>query len=393
MTKAGLPLRPSESGPLITIGTFVQEAHVGRASSRQGDRLPELDGIRGIAILVVLAYHGFAWSMQNETCTGIPRVVELLTRPGWMGVDLFFVLSGFLITGILLDSRSRPHYFKNFYSRRALRILPLYYAVLVLIAIFYRGSTGYVLLSTFYLSNMADLFGVAVVYGPLWSLSVEEHFYLFWPWLVSRLKPPHVGVLAASILLAEPVLRGIAHFHRWDVAVYTWFRLDGLALGAVLALFVRSEGYTPRRLFKLGIACLGGAAARAIIGIPFGLQTRKTLAGDSLLYTFCSLTFAGSIAVVLSGSFPSLTGLMRSRLLRWCGSLSYCLYIIHWLIFSRYDALVGKYPPRVVAMLGRFGAICIRAVAVYVITFILGELSRRYFEGPVLRLKRFFAYV
>jgi peptidoglycan/LPS O-acetylase OafA/YrhL len=367
-------------------------AQVGRVSSRDGARLPELDGVRGVAILVVLAYHGFAWSMQKESWTGFAHVVELLTRPGWMGVDLFFVLSGFLITGILLDSRGRPRYFRNFYSRRALRILPLYYAILVLIAIFYRGSAGFVALSTFYLSNMADLFGVSVVYGPLWSLSVEEHFYLFWPWLVSRLNPLHMRLLAVGIFLAEPVLRGIAYFHRWDVAVYTWFRLDGLALGALLALFMRSEEYTPKRLFKLGIACLGGAAALAILGIPFGLQTRKTLVGDSLLFTFCSVMFAGGIAIILSGSFPTVSGLARCRSLRWCGSLSYCLYIIHWLIFGRYDAVFGKYSPRIVAALGRFGAICIRTLAVMVISFVVAEISQRYFEGPVLRLKRYFAY-
>ena len=88
-------------------------------------RVPELDGIRGIAVLLVLALHGFAWSMQEDTWTGFPRAIELLTRPGGLGVDLFFVLSGFLITGILLNSVGKPHYFRNFYGRRALRILPL----------------------------------------------------------------------------------------------------------------------------------------------------------------------------------------------------------------------------------------------------------------------------
>src|SRR6266568_3019473 len=90
-------------------------SEVAPPSSRQVNHLPELDGIRGVAVLLVLAYHGFAWSMQNDTWTGFPRLVASLTRPGWVGVDLFFVLSGFLITGILLDSAGRPHYFRNFY--------------------------------------------------------------------------------------------------------------------------------------------------------------------------------------------------------------------------------------------------------------------------------------
>ncbi len=197
--------------------------------------IPELDGVRGVAVILVLMLHGFAWSMETEKWTGLARWVELATRPGWMGVDLFFVLSGFLITGILLDSAGKPHYFRNFYARRALRILPLYYGFLILIAICYRGAHDYVFLSAFYLSNMAPILGVAVYYGPLWSLSVEEHFYLLWPWLISRLKTRHIWVLAGSICVIEPVLRGIAYFEGWELQ-----RIPGSALmGWRLELFSR----------------------------------------------------------------------------------------------------------------------------------------------------------
>jgi peptidoglycan/LPS O-acetylase OafA/YrhL len=330
--------------------------------------------------------------MEAEKWTGLPRWVEIATRPGWMGVDLFFVLSGFLITGILLDSVGRPHYFRNFYGRRALRILPLYYLILLLIGISYSGWRGFVGLSIFYLSNMAPIFGVAVVYAPLWSLSVEEHFYLLWPWLISRLRPQRVWLLAAAICFAEPVFRGFAFFQGWDVATYTWFRLDGLAAGALLAIFVRSNGYSERRLLGLGSICIAAAGILAGIGFPFGIYTRKTLIGDALLYTFCSLMFAGIISVVLSGGFRRLSSLMRSRFLRWCGDLSYCLYIVHWLIFCGWDTIIGKYPPRVVAGWGRFGALCFRALGVCVICFVLAELSNLFFEGPLLRLKRFFVY-
>jgi peptidoglycan/LPS O-acetylase OafA/YrhL len=330
--------------------------------------------------------------MEMETWIGFPRWVELATRPGWMGVDLFFVLSGFLITGILLDSAGRPHYFRNFYGRRALRILPLYYLILLLISIFYRESRGFVGFSFFYMSNMAPIFGVAVVYTPLWSLSVEEHFYLLWPWLISRLKAHRIWLLAAGIWLAEPIFRGIAFFHAWDVSSYTWFRLDGLTAGALLATFVRSNLYSERRLLWLGSTCIAAAGILMAVGFPFGIYTRKALTGDALLYTVCSLMFAGGIAVVLSGEFRHLSGLMRSRLLRWCGDLSYCLYIVHWLIFYGWDSIIGKSPARVVAGCGRFGALCFRALGVCVICFALAELSRRFFEGPLLRLKRFFAY-
>ncbi len=161
--------------------------------ARKEIRIPELDGIRGIAVLLVLALHGFAWPMQWETWHGFPRVIQLLTLPGGLGVNLFFVLSGFLITGILLDAAGEPHYFRNFYGRRALRILPLYYLTLLLIFVPYPSSGKFVLLGLFYISNMTGIFGVLNVYGPLWSLSVEEHFYLLWPW-VSRLGLRRVGL-------------------------------------------------------------------------------------------------------------------------------------------------------------------------------------------------------
>jgi peptidoglycan/LPS O-acetylase OafA/YrhL len=382
----------ASSAETVVYGEQVVGPAAPASPSRKATHLPELDGIRGIAILLVLAFHGFAWSMQYETWAGLPRVIALVTLPGEKGVDLFFVLSGFLITGILLDSVGRPRYFRNFYARRALRILPLYYLMLFLIGISYSGSRGFVVLGIFYLSNMAPLFRVAVVYGPLWSLSVEEHFYLLWPWLISRLKPDRVWLLASGIFLAEPVFRGFAFFHGWDVATYSWFRLDGLAAGALLASFVRSDWYSEKRLLRLGSSCIVGAAILAGIGLPFGLYTRKTLTGAALLFTFFSLLFAGVISVVLSGGFRCLSGLMRSRSLGWCGDLSYCLYIVHWLIFYGWDSIIGKHPARVVAGLGRFGALCIRALAVYLICFTLAEVSRRYFEGPLLRLKRFFAY-
>ena len=141
--------------------------------------MPELDTIRGIAVLGVLFLHGFSWQYAGLHFGTLARMVLAATQPGWLGVNLFFVLSGFLITGILLDSKQAPHFYRTFYTRRALRILPAYYALLILLLLLHSSSAGFVGLSFVYLANVTDLFGIACGYGPLWSLAVEEHYYLF----------------------------------------------------------------------------------------------------------------------------------------------------------------------------------------------------------------------
>lgn len=358
-------------------------------------RVLELDGVRGIAILMVLVYHGFAPAMVAApfTWTAFPRTVESVASVGWMGVDLFFVLSGFLITGILLDSAGKPHYFKNFYARRALRILPLYYLILVLIAVLSRGSGSYVLLGVFYLSNMAPLFGVPIIYAPLWSLSVEEHFYLLWPWFVSRLGLRGITVLAAVICVAEPIIRAIGYHYwagnvgeAWHMSYYSWFRFDGLAAGALLASFVRSRHFTTLRLYFVSLTSMG------IGGLIAAMTPPHTLIHFSLEFTVSTLFGVAVVSTVLSGEVHLLRAMTRSRFLVKCGELSYCLYIIHWMAFyCVWDWIGGEYPAWFVSRIGPFGTLCVRALVVYIVSFALAEISRRYFEGPIMRLKRYFA--
>ena len=165
---------------------------VGAESSgrRLPSHIPELDGIRAIAIWMVLVLHTFIPDEESgQALARWPKPLLLIMGHGWLGVDLFFVLSGFLITGILLDSRNSPHYIRNFYSRRVLRILPVYFVCLAVVLYFYAGYSSYFLLSLLFMANMAGLFQIAIPHGPgvFWSLAVEEHFYLVWPWLVRLL--------------------------------------------------------------------------------------------------------------------------------------------------------------------------------------------------------------
>ncbi len=149
--------------------------------------MPELDSIRGLAILGVLFTHGFYYATTVSLYhSAAQRFVIHATTLGRTGVNLFFVLSGFLITAVLIDSRQQSGCYRRFYVRRALRILPAYYGVLALLLVHHFDNWPFVTLSVIYLSNLTPLWGIPLAYSSLWSLAVEEHLYLFWPTVVKK---------------------------------------------------------------------------------------------------------------------------------------------------------------------------------------------------------------
>src|SRR5664279_1989098 len=210
-------------------------------------RVADLDGVRAIAIWMVLLLHVLiAFPNVPGALAFIPSPILLVLSHGWLGVDLFFMLSGFLITGILIGSRHRSHYFRNFYIRRVLRIMPLYFATVIVWSILYRGYGSYFMLSSVFGANMAWLLRIHVPHGPgvLWSLAVEEHFYLVWPLIVFLLNKRTLAIVTGVIFLGSPALRGIfaARGVPWGfIYECTWFQLDGLAGGDMMAIWARSE--------------------------------------------------------------------------------------------------------------------------------------------------------
>src|ERR1700686_4661643 len=191
--------------------------------------MPELDLLRGIAVLGVLFFHGFRAEYGGLPFTGARRIFLQATQPGALGVNLFFVLSGFLITGILLDSRTRLNYYQRFYTRRALRILPAYYSLLILLGVLHQASAGFLGLSFVYLSNVTGLFGVAMDYHPLWSLAGEEHYYIVWPSVVRKLRTRYLALFSLAIFILVPVARAVAFRYGYlqGGEWYTWFTADG----------------------------------------------------------------------------------------------------------------------------------------------------------------------
>lgn len=132
------------------------------------------------------------------------------SHAGWLGVNLFFVLSGFLITRILIETRDSPDYYRSFYSRRALRILPAYLALLLILLAAGAIQAGFAALCIFFLANMAPILGMAMQYRPLWSLAVEEHYYLVWPSIVRRLSLRQLAAIVICVAIATPLVRWIA---------------------------------------------------------------------------------------------------------------------------------------------------------------------------------------
>jgi peptidoglycan/LPS O-acetylase OafA/YrhL len=229
--------------------------------------MPEIDTLRGVAVSMVLMFHAFGFRYGLTGLSGIPRIFVGLTMVGWTGVNLFFVISGFLITGILLDTATQKDYYKRFYFRRALRILPLYYAVLILLGTLTHTrllerhvSWAFLGFSAVYLSNMTGLFGVPMQYGVLWTLAVEEHFYLLWPCIVRKASARRVAWLALSVVTLCLSLRVLYQILGWTSGPYTWLSGDGLALGAALAAISRqkcnSRGAV-RRFTALSFTCCG----------------------------------------------------------------------------------------------------------------------------------------
>ena len=363
-----------------------------------------LDGIRGLAILAVL------WHHVIMHC-GIDPVVRLdhhLSRTGlsaWVGVDLFFVLSGFLITGILYDSRSSGRYYVNFFGRRALRILPLYYGVLVLaflvLPVFLEPQSAESLTRNqawywLYLINVKvvlDGWDAAAYLGHFWSLAIEEQFYLMWPLAVRALSRRKLLLVCAVCFIGALGFRFLLPMWLPELAVYVLMptRMDALAAGAALALIARGDGglRVLGRWPAVAVALFLAAAACVYV------WTKEIEALDPLIrtygYSVLAAGFAALIAVAVTSRQGSLVrrGLSSAPLLT-LGKYSYALYVFHLPVMFQLQKMglqVDLLPtvfrsqlPGVVAFAAISGAL----------SFAFALLSWRFLEAPMLRLKRYF---
>jgi peptidoglycan/LPS O-acetylase OafA/YrhL len=368
----------------------VPREFVSQMNQRLEGHIPELDGIRAIAIWMVLLMHAlFGFQNRPGALDFIPTSIAEIVGHGWLGVDLFFLLSGFLITGILLGTKERPHYFKNFYIRRFLRIMPLYFVLVSIWAFLYRGYGKYFLLSSVFGANLARLFDIRVPHGPgvLWSLAVEEHFYLLWPAIVLLLDRRKLLYLCAIVFLGSPILRDIYAAHGMSPeTIYdlSWFHFDGLAAGAAMAIWAHSSYFDFRTARRLAGSLLAVLFLMSVGGAHFGLFGTKTVAAVALRYTQAYLFFGAIFILSLVYRGTIWTTFLRNRFMQLSGALSYCLYLVHLSVGDGVRYLITQ------QNFLRFGptiAVLLRATLMLSASFGIAMLSRRYLEEPFLELK------
>jgi len=350
--------------------------------------MPALDGLRGIAILLVLV-HGFD-VIQSEH--GVGHAIGVALDFGWIGVQLFFVLSGFLITGILLDTRAASGYYQNFLIRRVLRIFPLYYGVLfvafVIVPLVMTPPAGHGSHQVWlwaYLTNFAEPFGRAEpVFPHFWSLAVEEQFYIVWPlvvYLVSRRGVLVVGALLVAIAIAARI-HVRAEYGSIAAYMFTPCRMDALAIGAIVAALVRDDRINRAiaRHHAAAMAIAGGVliAGGGVIGHLLREGPRMQLAG----YTIIALGFALILVAALP---PAMTParVLGWRPLRRVGLYSYGMYVFHAPLHVYVGLpLLAKLDanPGLVTGLGY-------EVVLTAVTFGLAAISYHLFESRFLALK------
>ena len=357
--------------------------------------IPALDGLRGLAVLLVVIFHIF--QVESVPTQSLPRLLYLMTRLGQTGVDLFFVLSGFLITGILVDAKGKgsPRYFVNFYGRRTLRIFPLYYGVLVVSLILLPRLFGIVMpcgdptwLWT-YTANIPVAFGFdRGWFSHFWTLAIEEQFYMIWPAVVyfsgrKALIWACLGCIAGAL-----VARVVAEIVGFSSFSFTPCRMDSLAVGALLALVVCGPGPVDARR-KVAI---GSLAATAIVMAP--LYVLKTGEGDHWVqvvkFTPIAVFHGALLMVAVASPAGSPIGrLLGSAPLRSVGRLSYGIYVyqafaIH---LATTQLATGRLGP---LGIGPVGALWLRVSSTLALTYAVSWISWTLYEKPFLRLKSFF---
>jgi peptidoglycan/LPS O-acetylase OafA/YrhL len=356
------------------------------ASAELSRRIPQLDGLRGVAIALVVIYHYVNYAADS----GAPQFWNVLIRPtslGWSGVDLFFVLSGFLIGGILLDARNSSNYFRVFYTRRLCRIFPLYFGFLaVSLAISHwsalRGifsppipwSTLVTFTQNIWMA-MRNQMGAGAL-NPTWSLAVEEQFYLTLPALIYFVRPARLIWIVTAGIVAAPLIRlGIYLYNpELTAAIYVLLpcRMDPLLLGVAVAYVLRRPGAKEYlRAHRVHL----WTAMEVLTAVCFLFLIRATQTAPlTMLLGYSCLALLFTCVILLSLLDERLASALQARWLTGLGAISYGVYLLHPLVFGIFAALLR----------GRVWAGVISAALALPLTLLIASLSWICFEKPLV---------
>jgi peptidoglycan/LPS O-acetylase OafA/YrhL len=362
-----------------------------------GRHIPALDGIRAIAILLVIPHN------VESLGTSYPHYllpVAVLLHAGWIGVQLFFVLSGFLITGNLFDSKGASNYFSAFFGRRVLRILPLYYAVLCAAFVIapllvtlpeqMQATESRQLWLWTFLTNWTEPFGGGVYgFGHFWSLAVEEQFYLIWPLIVYRCAPRALlwvcGVMVGITLGVRCMLVAL-HFSQDALYMFTIARMDALALGAAVAALIRisqTHAWLQGRKAQVAVAAGIMLFLTAAVSRGFGMHE---VGAQTVGYTLLAMGFALWILLtVLPEVRPlrTMTRVLSSAPLRLIGRYSYGMYVLHLPLHVFFlEPLFQRLAPKPTPWESLAYCVIMTAVA-----FAVAAASYEFFEKRFLKLK------
>jgi peptidoglycan/LPS O-acetylase OafA/YrhL len=393
-------LRP----PSIARTEFAPRVEPPTPSVKSSKRIPELDGLRGLAILMVLIWH---FGCDANSAGGHRWLFYLIDAGSlsWSGVDLFFVLSGFLIGGILLDARNSPNYFKAFYARRVFRIIPIY---AVVVGAFYlcvaAGIPGQVTGSdwlfgatvpwhayaTFTQNIRYALGGPNLAYwlGATWSLAVEEQFYLLLPaviWLVSERWLPY---LLGGAILAAPAMRLLLNlgYSHGKLASFTLMpcREDALLLGVAAAILVRKR--TMWESLKSNRRQFAWAWCVLLAGLPFFILLKasdpmKSIWMSTMGLSWMAFLYLGLLLLALIYSDSRLGSALRTSWLKSLGTISYGVYLLHWPVLGL-TFMIFKSKRPWAETLGERGLVLLALT----LTIVIASFSWAVFEKPLLRI-------
>ena len=358
--------------------------------------LPGLDGVRAIAVLMVIVHHALYLSAHRTLAQNILRHV---TGQGWVGVDLFFVLSGFLITGILMDVQVRKHALRNFYLRRVLRIVPVYVTFL-LFSLWIAPIAGILTAAettqlhqtqlwfwTYSVNLLIALHTWSAASFPvvhLWSLAVEEQFYILWPLAALMLTPRALKRAAIACIIGAEICRAFSILHGWGGQfnyVMLPARMDSLAAGAFLACAYREPALWERVLrARRGLLIASCLTLIAIIAY------RHTIANQEPLEQLVAFPALVALASMVIASAAGNVGWLANRGLRFVGKISYGMYVWHVMVIRAITNLIPS--PELESAHALWWDYGILVFGTIVITILIAMLSWYIIELPILRLKR-----